>query len=770
MTHVTSRTDSLPIWARLLRIAGSEPITAETAIRAPADDQTSDPPPHAAIGQARDVLWAFVTGRLRQQFFADARAFAGDEEATRMLGAGYVCLAGAIGWSGGVISTAFFNPSQIFAQIIGVVSAAAGIYGFNCIRRRRDPRPVMGVMVIGLLAAVMLAAFSNSGLLPPIVFSMPVAVGLMVVYMRGATRLIAMGFAAVVVAFCYLTTTGVIGLQPTYTEDNYWAMTFVVLSGSFICLGAVTSVANFSRDFAIEQARLANDTIMESANRSRLAMEAAKVGLWDVADSSLQKFTISDSFESITGYTTEEFNGLFGNVESFVHPDDIVSLRETFALGRKRMSRLRVDFRLKTKTRGYRWFSCRARYSVNPDGSHRVSGSLQDINFIKAAEDALRAGRDRAREANKAKSDFIALMSHEVRTPLNAILGSVEVLKRGDHDSQSRELITLIDDAGRGLLSMVNDLLDVSKIEAGKLDVTLQPTDIVMLVTRTVEFWRAQAESKGLQLSVTCQDVDGAAVLVDPVRVRQILGNLLSNAIKFTDAGEVSTRLAMHERADGRSEITLSVVDSGPGVPDAIAESIFAPFEQSGSSSGRGGTGLGLFISRRLARLMGGDVTLEPARTRGAHFRLTLVADSAHAAAANVLEAEDPAWAGRTILVVDDNDTNLRIASLLLSKFGLDVTTATSGAVALEICATDRFDAIMLDVVMPDMDGMETLRRLRSDPGGLNALTPTIALTAKLAAEDMARYAAAGFDSVAGKPINVMELAQSLAPFMVGQD
>jgi len=153
---------------------------------------------------------------------------------------------------------------------------------------------------------------------------------------------------------------------------------------------------------------------------------------------------------------------------------------------------------------------------------------------------------------------------------------------------------------------MVNDLLDVSKIEAGKLDVTPQPTDISTLVMRTVEFWRAQAESKGLQLNVSCPDTDGIAVLVDPVRVRQILGNLLSNAIKFTDAGDVTTTLALHELADGRSEITLSVVDSGPGVPDAIAQSIFAPFEQSASTTGRGGTGLGLFISRRLARLMGG--------------------------------------------------------------------------------------------------------------------------------------------------------------------
>jgi CheY-like chemotaxis protein len=257
--------------------------------------------------------------------------------------------------------------------------------------------------------------------------------------------------------------------------------------------------------------------------------------------------------------------------------------------------------------------------------------------------------------------------------------------------------------------------------------------------------------------------------MVDAGRVRQIVGNLLSNAIKFTDSGSVTASLSTYDLPDGRADILISVIDTGPGVPDAIAETIFAPFEQARSNAGRGGTGLGLFISRRLARLMGGDLTLEPARRSGSHFRLSLRADrTAGSDASAEIESEVPIWAGKRVLCVDDNENNRRIASLLLGKFGVDVQACASGPEAIDLCAIETFDAILMDIVMPDMDGVEALKRLRADATCPNQSTPAIALTAKLSADDVADYAAAGFDGVAGKPINVRELAQAIAPFMVG--
>ncbi|RYD94815.1 MAG: response regulator, partial [Sphingomonadales bacterium] len=377
-------------------------------------------------------------------------------------------------------------------------------------------------------------------------------------------------------------------------------------------------------------------------------------------------------------------------------------------------------------------------------------------------------GRDRAREANKAKSDFIAVMSHEVRTPLNAIMGSVEVLKRGERDKETTELVNLIDDAGRGLHTIVSDLLDVSKIDAGKLGVIYSPTDLCTLVRRTVESWGPQASNKGLKLTIDCSETDTSLLLIDAGRMRQIVGNLVSNAVKFTDRGGVTARLSTYEACDGRVEVVISVVDTGPGIPDALAETIFAPFEQAPSSASRGGTGLGLFISRRLARLMGGDLTVEPARRDGAHFRLSLLAERAHPdqSAAAVETVDEPLWDGKRVLCVDDNENNRRIAELLLGKFGVDVTCCASGDEALDICAIQTFDLILMDIVMPGIDGIETLHRLRADAECPNRMTPAIALTAKLAADDLAAYAAAGFEGIAGKPINIHELVSVIAPLI----
>ncbi|MFT3723811.1 MAG: ATP-binding protein [Hyphomonadaceae bacterium] len=721
----------------------------------------------SAFGSVRAVVADFFTGRLRRRFYSDVRQFSNDPDATRQVAAGYMCLAAAVGWLANCIAVGIVNPTNVIGLLLGALNFAGSLHGFLQIRRRRDPRAVLDWMVLSYFAAVAILSYRQAGIVAPVLMSIPAAVGISAMYVRPRMRPFAIGLGIAVFGFAILTSTGLIGIHATYTTNGRSVMYILSIGFATIALGCIAWISNMSREFAVEQLKAANETIVENAARSRVALEAARVGLWDVPDASQRKFHVSESFQTVTGYSGEEFDGLFGNVEKFVHPEDVVSLREAFALGRKRMSRLRVDFRLLTRQRGYRWFSARARYSQNADGTVRISGSLQDINFIKAAEEALRSGRDRAREANKAKSDFIAMMSHEVRTPLNAIMGSVEVLKRKTHDRDTAELVALIDEAGTGLLTIVSDLLDVSKIDAGKLEITPTPTDLPGLVKRTLEFWGPQASDKGLTLKVDCSEAGPTPLMLDAGRVRQIVGNLISNAIKFTETGSVTARVSTHETSEGRIEIALSVIDTGPGVPDAVAETIFAPFEQAPGSVSKGGTGLGLFISRRLARLMGGDLTLEPARRDGAHFRLSLVTDRADTAdVAGPHDSGEPAWHGRTVLCVDDNEKNRRIAELLLSKFGIEVTGCASGAEAMDICAIQTFDVILMDIVMPEMDGMETLRRLRSDPECLNRMTPAIALTAKLSQEDIAAYAASGFDGVAAKPIDVRQLALAIAPFM----
>ncbi len=742
-------------------------ILGFTAIDRPA----ASPPPEPAapsgppLGSAWQVTTAFLSGRLRSRFYTDAGMLGGQVDATWQVACGYLCLAAFVGWLFGAVIVLAANPLHLQSPIIALLIAGACYFGFAQMRVRRNVQSVVDWLLLGHLVVVGYLSYRHAGIVAPVVVILPIIAGASIMFQRGRMRWATLTLGVAVAIFGVFCAIGVIGVPTTYTSAASAAVIFVILMLSAVALGGMAWIANMSRDYAVTHLQSANDVILENTARSRVALEAARVGLWDVPNLAARRFHVSESFQTVTGYSAEEFDGIWQNIGDFVHPDDLGTLREAFAAARGRMTRLRVDFRLNTRTRGYRWFSARARYITNPDGSIRISGSLQDINFIKVAEDALRQGRDQARAADKAKSDFIAMMSHEVRTPLNAIMGAVEVLKRGAPEREATELVNLIDDAGRGLLAIVSDLLDVSKIDAGKLEILAGPTDMCVLVNRTVDVWRPQAQDKGLLLEVDTRGADAGMLMVDGGRIRQVLGNLLSNAIKFTDAGAVRVILTTHDQSDGRTEIALSVIDSGSGVPDAVAESIFAPFEQSPGNASRGGTGLGLFISRRLARLMGGDLTLEPARRDGAHFRLSLTVEAPSRERELASDpAADPVWAGRQVLCVDDNEKNRRIVELLLGKFGMDITLCASGAEALDVCGLQAFDLILMDIVMPDMDGIETLRGLRSDPHGLNRMTPAIALTAKLSNEDVATYIAGGFAGVAGKPINIRELVQAIAP------
>lgn len=703
-----------------------------------------------------------MTGRLRRQFYSDIFHLGDVAEAPRQVATAYMCLATSIAWALSTIGTLILNPPHIEAHALGAINAIANFGGFMLLGRRRDPRFALEWLILLTLFSVAIISLKHGGILAPIALCLPTVAGVSALYQRPSFRSVSLVFGAIAAVVCMAAALGFIGQPTTYSPRAYVFVVFMVLIGSTLCLGGLAWISMMSRDYALEQFRTTNEAIVESAARARLALEQARVGLWDVPNTNERRFTVSDSFQAVTGYSGEEFGAIFGAVEKFVHPDDVKSLRDAFAIGRERLTRIRVDFRLLTKSRGYRWFSARARYSINPDGTARISGSLQDINFIKVAEEALRAGRDQARAANKAKTDFIAVMSHEVRTPLNAILGSVDLLKRTVQGDEAHEMIELIDEAGRGLLAMVNDLLDVSRIDAGKLEILPAPTELASLIRRTVEFWTPQASDKGLSLTVACSEPYEGELMLDAGRIRQVIGNLISNAVKFTDTGAITVTYSAQQADDGRAHVTVAVRDTGPGVPPAVADAIFAPFEQAPGDASRGGAGLGLFISRRLARMMGGDLTLE-AVEGGAHFRLTLLADRVGAEPAGAIEPSPLPESGLHILCVDDNEKNRRIAELLLSKMGFQVTLAASGAEAVDLCGIHVFDLILMDIVMPDMDGQSTLLNLRADDEGLNRTTPAIALTAKLSPADLTSYRASGFEGVSSKPIDIPALASEIA-------
>jgi signal transduction histidine kinase/CheY-like chemotaxis protein len=392
-----------------------------------------------------------------------------------------------------------------------------------------------------------------------------------------------------------------------------------------------------------------------------------------------------------------------------------------------------------------------------------VAVASRTLNTALKAEADAKAEAERRRheaeEAVAAKSAFVAMISHELRTPISAILAGAARLHSEVPEASSKIHAQLIADAGGLMRTLLNDLLDFSRLEAGRMSVEKAPFNLRQTLADTLRLWRPEATRKGLRLRVI-----GAARLPqwasgDGMRLRQVLNNLLSNAIKFTDRGGVTVSLNASPVGD-QLVLTIDVIDTGKGIPEAALPRLFTPFDQLNAAVVRqhGGSGLGLAISRELARLMGGDLTATSAAGHGAHFTLTALLEPAEAPRA---EAEGPSIAGLRVLVVDDHVVNRRAIELVLQPFGVDATLAESGEEALELLGTETFDAVLMDVYMPGMDGREATRTLRAGDG-LNKNTPVIAVTASSTIKDWEACAAAGMNAHVAKPIDPVELFTAL--------
>lgn len=358
-----------------------------------------------------------------------------------------------------------------------------------------------------------------------------------------------------------------------------------------------------------------------------------------------------------------------------------------------------------------------------------------------------------AEAASEAKSAFLANMSHELRTPLNGVVGMAEALAAGDLTADQADKADIIARSGRHLLAMLNDVLDLSRIEAGALLLTPEATNPCAVVAEVCGLFRVSAEQKGLSLTCACEALP-ATVRTDPVRLRQILTNLVANAVKFTDAGAVRVETEAERLEDGAWRLTFAVIDSGCGVSPAQQARLFERFSQADNSLSRehGGAGLGLVIARELARAMGGDITLASWPGEGSTFTVSIRAEADDADAAVEAAPEDGgALAGARVLIVDDNEVNRLVARCFVEPQGASVTEADSGQAAIEAFADRPFDLVLLDVHMPGLGGLETLQRLRALPGGH---APVIAITADAFSEDAARYRAAGMDGYVSKPVD----------------
>ncbi len=505
-----------------------------------------------------------------------------------------------------------------------------------------------------------------------------------------------------------------------------------------------------------ELALLRSQTLLEAAR------EQAKLGCWDF-NLVTGKISWAPEVFAIHGVDPSQGEPDFEGLSRLYVPEDFAVLAKAVERAISHGEAYRFDLRIILPSSGeIRHISATGgvlRSSVD-QSVKRLIGTVFDITARKELEATMAAARDAAEASARAKSNFLASMSHELRTPLNGILGMSSLLQKSVLESKQLEFCNTITYSAEALLSVVNDILDWSRIESGKVELESIPFDFSELIRGIAEILRPQAESKGLKLSVNQREHEAPTLIGDPSRLRQVLLNLAANAIKFTEQGFVSLELIPQAAASGHFGIRIEITDTGIGITPQQMDKLFHRFSQADASTTRryGGSGLGLAISKSLVEQMGGRIGVHSHVGRGSTFWVELEFPI-HTEAPAVLQMENPVEASRLlrILIAEDNEVNQRLATLVLEMAGHQSEIASDGLIALEKALSDDYDLILMDCQMPGMDGYEATRKIRQR---LARHIPIIGLTASALIQDRQECIDAGMDDYLTKPYRANQLLE----------
>ena len=503
--------------------------------------------------------------------------------------------------------------------------------------------------------------------------------------------------------------------------------------------------------------------LARSKQRLILATEISNINVWEMDYRNRQ--LASDGAPQISG-SGATYESLNADIWQGVHPADRERAQALWDQHVEDGTPYRLVHRMMQRDGPHYWVES-AIEAIKDDRGRivRIVGVMRNIDHEKRAELTLAKARDDAESANRAKSLFLATMSHEIRTPLNGVLGMAQAMAMDELTSVQRERLGVVHASGEALLAILNDVLDLAKIEAGKLDLEDIEFDLEEVARGAHQAFTDQANKKGLSFALDIENAQGI-YRGDPTRLRQILYNLVSNALKFTDKGEISVMARWQDEA-----LALAVTDTGVGIPADRLQALFGRFDQADASTTRrfGGSGLGLAICRELAEMMGGSIDVESTLGFGSTFTVSLplqrVGDGRSSLALPAPPApEDEAYALKLrVLAAEDNTVNQLVLKTLLNQIGIDPVVVSNGAEAVIAWEENDWDVILMDVQMPKMDGPTAARAIRAqelDSG--RSRTPIIALTANVMSHQLAEYITAGMDGHVAKPIEAGRLFEAL--------